>query len=171
MSQPYSIEPRHADLLAAALVLPADARRDMLVENLGAESLKELGLILLLSEFVGLARSVEENSREHIEYLLCAHGGYHPDSKERPNNPTLQGALAGVKIARTPLANMCSTCAYRLGTIPNQCLPTVADTTYALENTVQFMCHDALDEDDEPASLCVGFAAARAEYEKKAGAR
>jgi hypothetical protein len=83
-----------------------------------------------------------------------------------PNRPTPEGRLLGKELAR--LADKaeaesvrrfpgtrvrCGTCAFRSGTAPNGCLPTVMDAFKCVMEHVPFMCHESLNNSD----LCMGW--------------
>lgn len=71
------------------------------------------------------------------------------------NLPSPEGAALGAQLARlTDLAladlrkkfpnhqEPCGTCAFRLGTVPNRCLPTVSDALKCVIECKDFMCHE-----------------------------
>lgn len=51
----------------------------------------------------------------------------------------------------------CSSCAFRLGTVPNGCIQTQLDTLKAITEGGQFLCHAPQD-----GRLCAGYVACRA---------
>lgn len=63
-------------------------------------------------------------------------------------------ALArGEAVSRTALLERCATCAFRAGTVPNGCLPTVMDAIKCAVERVPFLCHESA-----PAGgLCAGW--------------
>ncbi len=72
-----------------------------------------------------------------------------------PNMPSPEGIELGIEVARLTdgivkdghADGRCATCAFRLGTFPNGCAPTLMDAMKcALEGTTTFLCH----EDGEP---------------------
>jgi hypothetical protein len=83
-----------------------------------------------------------------------------------PNSPSAEGVLAGKELARIfqpaiesfeaipDMPHRCKTCAFRLGTIPNQTLPTVMDAVKCIAEKEDFFCHTDTDQ------LCVGYVAA-----------
>jgi hypothetical protein len=111
----------------------------------------------LFAEFIGLANSVESNARDFLYVSAIVDGNVHPHHVEQLNMPTILGALAGVAVAIEPVKGMCGSCAYRLGTSPNQSECTTQDATDAPDNPWRFMCHHDLDEDGEPLAVCAGF--------------
>lgn len=164
MSQPkpYSLNSDQAILLAALFIMPIELRRETLEEH--AAGAGPDAIVDLLLEFVSLAKSVEENARGYIECMMMAHGAVHSEREaDHLNAPSIVGALEGIRIARAPTAGMCGSCAFRLGSVPNQCLPTVQDALHCIGGPMQFNCHQDLNEEDEGIFICAGFAAARAE--------
>ncbi len=61
----------------------------------------------------------------------------------RLNLPSEEGRLMGAELARLtgPCPNACESCAYRLGTIPNQSATTVTDALECTLNGDVFACH------------------------------
>ena len=57
-----------------------------------------------------------------------------------------------------PVPQRCSTCAFRLGTYPNGCLPTVADALKCAMEGVDFRCHEKDAMTPEGPQVCVGWA-------------
>lgn len=82
------------------------------------------------------------------------------------NRPCDVGRAAGVELARfadmelakhPTLRERCNSCAFRLGTIPNGCLTTMADAFKCVIEGEPFYCH----ETPEPRALCAGWVALR----------
>lgn len=82
----------------------------------------------------------------------------------KPNLPTPEGAELGRHMARffdvetitdpvrvSALPERCHDCAFRLGSIPNQCASTMMTVTKCLIEHEPFYCHN------EPERLCTGF--------------
>ncbi len=78
------------------------------------------------------------------------------------NRPSPEGRALGTELARfadIEVAKLgvdlrCGTCAFRAGTIPNGCLPTVGDALKcAMEQEPPFLCHE------RPGLHCAGWAA------------
>lgn len=75
------------------------------------------------------------------------------------NEPSPEGAELAAELARfadaeyvkTGRDTRCETCAFRLGTVPNQCLATVANALKSAVEKDPFLCH----ESDRP---CGGWA-------------
>jgi hypothetical protein len=89
------------------------------------------------------------------------------------NRPSAEGAQLGQLLARlTDKAEAdlrkrfpghderCKSCAFRLGTIPNRCAPTVMDALKCVMEKREFMCHEHFDDDGNPTELCAGWALA-----------
>lgn len=83
------------------------------------------------------------------------------------DRPSAHGAALGQALARIaaagdPDAAMCSTCAFREGSLPNQMAGTVivALNTMVDIDKADFACHHGL-KDGEPQRLCAGYIAAR----------
>lgn len=92
------------------------------------------------------------------------------DGTDLLNVPSAEGAELGEQLAR--FADMeeprvlaqfpgikprCNDCAFRRGTLPNQCLPTVMDALKCVVESSPFYCHKGIQEGDEPKRLCGGF--------------
>ena len=87
-----------------------------------------------------------------------------------PNVPTLEGAALGRELARlvdvAEAENLqrfpnqiprCDDCAFRLGTTPNQCAPTLMDAVKCLVESEPFYCHKGVREGEAPRRLCTGW--------------
>ena len=88
----------------------------------------------------------------------------HPHQAEKLNMPSVPGALAGIGLARgiDPVP-LCHGCAFRQGSIANQCWPTVCDAgDCSLPEEAAFLCHEVPDPEQPPATACRGFIQARA---------
>jgi hypothetical protein len=93
-----------------------------------------------------------------------------PPGKVR-NRPTELGAKLGAEVARLcddaeqtamTLHPRCTTCAFRLGTVPNCCEATVMDALKcAMEGEPKFMCHE------RPGKPCSGWMMMRAKESVK----
>lgn len=159
--KPYAIAPADADFLRVVSVMPAAERAADLREyaaSLGADALADL-----FAEFVGLSLSVVANQRAMIELLGITEADMHPHTAERINLPSIEGALAGVRLAASiDGGRLCEGCAYRLGSIANQCEPTVKDAVWARTERRRFNCHEdeRTDRDGAPKRMCGGHAQA-----------
>lgn len=89
------------------------------------------------------------------------------DKKLIPNRPSPEGRMLGEQLARMcdieekkfpNHAQRCKSCAFRAGTVPNGCLPTVMDALKATMEGEPFMCHQHFDKDGNPTELCAGAA-------------
>lgn len=92
------------------------------------------------------------------------------DGTDIPNVPCDQGRSLGKHLARfanveaeqrrvsnKPVPLRCDECAYRLGTIPNQCLTTVANALKCAMEGEPFYCHKGVAEGDDSKALCRGY--------------
>lgn len=78
-----------------------------------------------------------------------------------PNIPSLEGSELGRELARladseyrrTGRDTRCDDCAFRLGTVPNQCAGTLIDAFKCIVDGITFHCHQT----DRP---CGGYVAA-----------
>lgn len=72
-----------------------------------------------------------------------------PGPRTTPNLPTPEGAELGRELARLADSayassgrdTRCEDCAFRLGTTPNQCAPTLMDAIKCVAEGVPFNCH------------------------------
>ncbi|GLK86716.1 hypothetical protein [Ancylobacter defluvii] len=157
----YELADDAATTLAACAMLPNRVRVELLEKF--AEQHGMPALIEAFAQFVGLANSVVANVRDGAELLLITEGGYHPHDAEKVNLPTIFGALLGVQLARVPQDNpaMCGSCAFRRGSIANQCTSTVIDAGETLgPGEPAFLCHEE-DEGVVPHRACGGYAVAK----------
>lgn len=155
----YSPSSGAAQLLAALVVLPRDER----IELSRKFADDDADLSTLLADAIGMANAVAANCREWIETEMIAAGAVHPERAHQLNLPTMLGAAIGASMAaQVRQDGTCNGCAMRLGTVANQCLPTVSDVRY-VDGDDTFLCHlEGLDEAGEPARACVGWARWRA---------
>lgn len=129
-------------------------------------------LLELVADLVTLADQVIENGRDHAIDLLIQEVDLHPYSADKINYPSLKGALTGLESAeRIPVharERTCPGCAYRAGSIANQCFVTQSDAEFALENGDDFLCH-ARGLDDvtgEALRPCIGHVYAARQHEQ-----
>lgn len=163
MSDPavdYDIGAQHAELLFGIATLPAVEREHALMAftyRAGPQAIFDL-----FAQFIGLANSVALNAREQAESLLTEHG-VHPYTAEKINMPNILGALNGlVLVPGIDPAPLCHGCAFRKGSIANQCMPTTMDAELCSEPGEQpFMCHEDMDAQGNPTAGCRGFAQRR----------
>ncbi len=154
----YQLDPKRADLLAGACLLPAAKRRQILDQA----DIERAELIDILTAVLGVANSVAANCREMAELVLIMHGGCWPYQAEQINLPTMFGAFQGVKIADgIDAKSTCAGCAYRLGTIANQSPVTTTDADHMYEDrghSGHFFCHEGVEDGLEPTQACAGYA-------------
>ncbi|HEP1207465.1 TPA: hypothetical protein QEN11_22660 [Stenotrophomonas maltophilia] len=168
MSLPYenatdhNIHPDLAIELRAIAAVPMDLRRPAL-RRLAAK-IGNAAMVDLFGEFIGLANQVARNAREQAEDLLLLQGHVWPHEAERVNMPCVLGALNGIVLAAgIDPSLLCGGCAFRAGTVANQCLPTTQDADYcSTPGERPFLCHEAVDERGNAISACRGFAQRRA---------
>ena len=73
-------------------------------------------------------------------------------------------ALAKQKLRFPKMADMCASCAFRPGTIPNGCPQTQMDALKAVMEEVPFLCHQSpRDDHGQYTELCVGWLASYSE--------
>lgn len=140
----FSITPAQADDIRGALILPADMRLLTLQQYAAAHG--HDATLALCAQLFGLANAVTENCREQAAHLLTLEG-MHPHTAEKINMPTLLGALMGICLAaKAPKQDStCAGCAYRLGTVANQCPSTVDEAAWQLQDLDRFSCHESED--------------------------
>ncbi len=164
----YRLTPDDAMLLLGALHMPADERAAVIQRLLPVQDAKRM-----LAEFIGLAASVYENVRAFAETEIVCEAGQDPHFVEKWNFPDLTGALIGVGLAARvdqSSSDMCSGCAFRLGTHANQCVSTGLDADVCLEaGEMPFMCHDHMDG-EQPTRACGGWKMARRQAREDANA-
>lgn len=121
------------------------------------------GLVKLFAQFIGLANSVSANAKDQAEQLLVELGDVHPYTAEKINMPCVLGALQGARLVHgIDPSNLCRGCAFRHGSIANQCLPTTLDADQCSEpGEHAFLCHEVLSPSGEATQACKGFAQAR----------
>ena len=118
-----------------------------------------IALMNLFSQFVGLANSVVSNNREMIELFAITECGVHPHNAHQVNLPTIFGALCGVELAASVnQKKTCAGCAYRLATCANQSPVTTCDADWTSQDDQTFWCHEKLDDNGNPTSICLGHA-------------
>lgn len=151
----------HAEEIIGSTSLPRDIR--MLALERFAKIYGQAALLELFADFIGMANRVIENTREAIELNLIIDHGWHPNTAEKVNLPTIFGALFGVSLAKgIDQDKLCAGCAFRIGTVANQCPSTTIDADWcAHPGERPFMCHEDLDEAGNPTRGCAGFAQKR----------
>lgn len=143
-----------------AFVELRDARRLIVEQAARGMTKHELGEVLI--HLVELSEQVIGNAEEHAIGMLIAEGNMHPHQAEKINFPSLKGAALGLAAAECVAADarqrLCDGCAYRQGTVANQCMPTQTDAQWAIDLDHDFSCHingydEATDTSTQP---CVG---------------
>jgi hypothetical protein len=154
---PYTISQKDAEMLMGVIVptMPHDIRVTIL-KKLGPKSRAEM--IELFAQFIGMCARIEENSREFLQLFAITELNVHFREAEKLQFPSMFGALNGIQNAVEPTPGMCSTCAYRLGSVANQCPITSQDADDAADGMFKFHCHHDLDDKGEPTRLCAGWA-------------
>lgn len=155
-SSDYALTKEQVNELKGMTCLPHEFRVMLLKKFL--EKHKPEDLVELFSQFIGMANSVEENTREFIELYLVTECNHTDKIAAMINLPTVFGALFGAEVAIKPTKGMCGTCAFRLGTFANQSPVTSHDAKWSSETDCKFMCHEDLDEHNEPTKPCAGYA-------------
>lgn len=155
----YSMSTDDALLIAGMSQYDLETRRDMVGAVLATEGAGRL--VEMLAQLIGMANSVAENCGAMSDQVLIEECGVHPDRFDSVNLPTIIGACQGVLIAsKCDPAGACYGCAYRLGSMANQSPIATSDAEYVAHDHKGFMCHAYLDEQSEPARVCVGHAKA-----------
>jgi hypothetical protein len=159
----YELDADDAEALKGMVVLPPAVRRAAIERYLNINGLD--ATLNLFSQSLGMANAVAQNCREMSEMLIVEHCDMHPYAAENINLPTMLGACMGAaltsKCQPTP-RGACHGCAYRLGSIANQCEPTTIDAEHMIHDGKGFMCHADLDEHGQPTKVCAGHAKASA---------
>lgn len=92
------------------------------------------------------------------------------DGTDVPNVPCETGRALGKQLARfanveaeylrvlgKPVPERCNDCAFRMGTVPNQCLTTVANALKSAFESDPFYCHKGIAEGEAAKALCRGY--------------
>ena len=152
---PYSLSDEDAQYLQGLIILSMEARRTAIHREIlrnGAASAANL-----VANLIEVAQSVVANNAQAINDFALHECDVHPDTFKGLNLPTLYGALAGLQLARRVNQDkVCATCAYRLGSVANQCSVTVGDAETCLDEGYDFMCHEHVGERGEATHLCRG---------------
>lgn len=152
---PYALSDKQSMRLSAMVAVSKSERIELMASYLQAHG--QAALLQLLAEFFGLAVSVAENCHQHAIDLLTQEG-MHPYEAEKVNMPSLLGALNGVTLAnQVNPKGACHGCAFRLGSIANQCHSTTLDAQWCQTDVHRFMCHArGVLPDGTPTVRCVG---------------
>jgi len=155
----YALDADQAEALAGLAVL-ATSDRPEFIERLQQRH-GPAWVVDLFAQAMAVANSVVEKNREMAEFVAITKGKMHPNQAERINLPTILGAALGAKNAiNADTSVICEGCAFRLGSVANQCVSTQADVRYVeLEGDSRFLCHmNGLDESGNPTKACPGWA-------------
>lgn len=157
----YALNAQQAGDLMAICVMPLPARQAALYGLVAQDGFD--ALVELFAHFIGLANSVSANAKDQAEQLLVALGDFHPYTAEKINMPCVLGALQGARLVRgIDASKLCHGCAFRHGSIANQCLPTALDADQCSEpGEHAFLCHEVLSPSGEATQACKGFTQAR----------
>lgn len=116
----------------------------------------------LISALIGVTDSIAENSRECVEvFAISGANLLHPNSAEKLNLPSFQGAMTGVVLSTLiGDSSVCKSCAFAKGAPANQCPTTTVDATDCVAGEDEFYCHQGIQDGDAPKKLCRGYLAA-----------
>lgn len=126
-------------------------------------------LIGFISQLMAMADSVAENCKEQAIGFIVSECDIHPHTAEKLNLPTMFGAAEGYLLSKmVDQTKVCAGCAYRTGSVANQCPGTVCDADYLARSISDdpFMCHENL-KDGVPTRKCLGFVQQRAKEAAK----
>jgi hypothetical protein len=151
----YKLEKTELDVLTIATVMSDPMRQAFLTDYLQNRGIKEC--IRLFSQFIGMANSLEANTRSFIEEYLIVECRHAPQVAARINLPSILGALSGARMAIDPDPKMCHGCAFRHGTPANQSVSTTGQAVECVEGDDLFMCHFNLESGSDPKKQCVGY--------------
>jgi hypothetical protein len=157
----YQLDAADAESLKGMVVVPLGFRRAAIELYLNKHGLD--ATLNLFEQSLGMANSVLQNCREMSEMLMVEHCDMHPYAAENINLPTMLGAHMGAALnhkCQPEPRGMCHGCAYRLGSIANQCEPTTIDADQMIYDSKGFMCHADLNERGQPTKVCAGHAKA-----------
>jgi hypothetical protein len=153
----YRLSKLDADELKGASLVDVEIRSILFQKYLAAHGPD--ALINMFAQFVGLANSVVANNREFIEIFAITDCGIHPHNAHEVNLPTIFGALCGIELANSVnQKKTCGGCAYRLASCANQSPVTTCDADWADKDDHEFLCHEKVDDNGNPTTLCLGHA-------------
>lgn len=153
----YTMTSRDANELKGMVLLPFEFRQKLL-----AQYVKDRGvgaLVDLFANFIGMASQVVENTREALFLFGLTELHLTHRASEDINVASLFGALQGVELAnQVDQRKTCVGCAFRLGSLANQSPSTTSDAYWCVEcDDDRFMCHEHMDENDQPTVPCGGY--------------
>lgn len=159
----YSLEKEQAPIIFTASGCTQEGIEELL--RLHLKKHPDTDIPKLLANLIAMADSVIGNLHERIKLELVVSGQVHPDRQDAINLPSLAGAALGTQIDND-CEDSCDTCAFRHGSAPNQCVPTVLDIDYSDDEETPFYCHDGIEEGDIPTSVCRGWIQQRQNLKK-----
>lgn len=112
------------------------------------QSLNKDDLIKLVVNLVATGESYASACDEAVWLHLIGEGDYHPDSIHHLNLPSFKGALSGMALLPYAVddSKLCSTCAYRKGTLGNNSETTIGDVEHVIYHEGVFRCHKEVDK-------------------------
>lgn len=151
----YAFSKEELRVIGGFYVLPLDVRLEEMKKFFTNKDPVEI--MEMFSNFIDMAETVIENTREQCQLiLLCS--GMSPTQAEKFNEPSILGAIRGFEAAKSVRQDsLCHGCAFRRGSVANTCLVTVDDAEYCSDNDKTFMCHENLDDSQQPTQKCRGF--------------
>lgn len=154
----YVLSEEAQTYINAICLMPPDMRLGLLTKfhaKVGTPALIEA-----FSGFIGMMNQLEYNMTESVKMFAVTECGTHSHEVSGLNLPSIMGAFNGLRIAVAPTPKMCSSCAFRLGSVPNQSLCTTIDAKDCAKKAQRFMCHENMGiETGEPTKTCAGYAA------------
>lgn len=151
----HQISKTDAKECLACQSLPREFRVMYLQKFRGDRTVEDM--IELLADWMGLTNQIVANNRKHIEGYLVTECGHTPDIAATINLPDVSGALIGIVMAVKPKRGICGTCAFRSGSVANQCHGTLLDAEGAIRDREpsSFNCHEHM-ENGNPTRICAG---------------
>ncbi len=143
-------------VLAGIYVLPHEDRLDFMRGFFMGKP--EIDILTMFSNYIDMAETVIENTREIYEDVAIAHWVVDP-AAVKVNTPSILGAIKGLEMsAGLDAASFCHGCAFRKGSVANTSLITTDDAKWCADDGKTFMCHEDLDlKTGEPTRKCRGF--------------
>lgn len=105
-------------------------------------------LLQIICALTDVTIDYTQSCDEAVWLHLIGKGDYHPHAIDDLNLPSLAGSLNGLLLDEfAPVKKgLCSTCAYRRGTLGNSSTSTQADVDYAFLMDTSFSCHKQADQ-------------------------
>jgi hypothetical protein len=153
----YKPDNAGAEALAALSVLSYEDRLSQ-IKRLRREHGIEW-VLRLFNDTIGMANSVTDNSHEMVKFVALMNADLHQQDVDKISLPSMLGAAMGAAAAALcEDVKVCDGCAFKIGSIANQCVPTQADVRHITADDGRFLCHvDGL-EGDKPTQACKGWA-------------